>query len=334
MPGNASIAFDLGCHSTVVANQEGLQLKEPSLVALSPQWPVRVGGAAFEMQKLPRRHYRVTKPFCQGAVTDSTLASHMLSAFVEKLYPGVLPAQEFAWVLGNLPYETTIQEQEARRQVLCKLGGQRTALVYEPLAAALSFRPALPPESCALLMDLGGESAKITLLSFPEIVAHRTIPVAGDRLTQALQEYVHAAYELDISWEAAEQLKLHLGAATEALTIAPQAYTLTGHHMRHGTPVQRTIRYQELLSPLEAPLRLLEQALQEMLAQGPAGMTEKIARQGIQLTGGSALLRGLRLRLATTLGVPVSIPTFPLFSVAQGLYYLLQHPTHYPALLR
>jgi len=185
-----------------------------------------------------------------------------------------------------------------------------------------------------MVIDIGGGTTEIALISLGGIVEHKSIRTAGDEFTEEIREYMRKTHNMKIFDRTAEEIKKHIGAATEKLDNPPSEYIVRGPHITTSLPVEIAVTYQEIAQCLDRSLQKLESALLEVLDKTPPELYADIHKKGIYLTGGGALLKGLDKRLSQKTGLKVIVSEDPLHAVAKGTNIALKNYEKYPFLMK
>ena len=319
---STDIAIDLGTANTCVfALGRGIVLNEPSIVAFNTQKGTveAVGQEAHEMLGRTPGHIRAVRPLRDGVIADFDAAEKMLVHFVRKAM-GRAPWLRPRLVIG-VPSEITQVERRAVRDSGFRVKASEVHLVDEPMAAAIGAGLPITDASGNMIIDIGGGTTDIAVISMAGTVYGRSLRVAGDAMDEAIMTYMRKTFNLYIGERTAQQIKFEIGSAT-ALD-EPLEMDVKGRHVREGVP--RTIRIsdKDVRVALNDPLRQIIQAVRESLERIPPELCADIYDRGIVLTGGGALLRNLDHRLRDEIGLPVLVAENPLTSVVLGAGMML-----------
>jgi rod shape-determining protein MreB len=322
------LAIDLGTANTLVAIQgEGIVINEPSVVALQ-KGTRRVLGKGTAVGKLARQMLGKTpdsisavRPLKDGVITDFELCEAMLRYFIQKATRsrrGFRPRVLIAVPGGITPVEKRAVFNSAERA-----GAGQVYLVSEPKAAAIGAGLPIAEPMASMICDIGGGTTDVAVLSLADIVVSRSIRVAGDEIDEAIVEYLKQHFSLRIGPQQAEQLKLELGSAY------PLEQELTsevrGRDTISGIPRKGLITSEEIRDAVRGPVEAILNCIKEVIEHCDPELVADLVDNGIVLTGGGALLRGLDLFLSEQLGVPVRAADDPLTSVARGTAICLEH---------
>jgi rod shape-determining protein MreB len=322
------LAIDLGTANTLVAIQgDGIVINEPSVVALQ-KGTRRVLGRGTAVGKLARQMLGKTpdsisavRPLKDGVITDFELCEAMLRYFIQKATRnrrGFRPRVLIAVPGGITPVEKRAVFNSAERA-----GAGQVFLISEPKAAGIGAGLPIAEPMASMVCDIGGGTTDVAVLSLADIVVSRSIRVAGDEIDEAIVEYLKQQFSLRIGTQQAEQLKLELGSAY------PLEQELTsevrGRDTISGIPRKGLITSEEIRDAVRQPVDAILNCIKEVIEQCDPELVADLVDNGIVLTGGGALLRGLDLFLSEQLGVPVRSADDPLTSVARGVAICMEH---------
>ena len=311
------IAIDLGTANTCVfARGRGIVLNEPSIVAFNTAKGSieAVGTEAHEMLGRTPANIKPVRPMKDGVIADFDAAEKMLMHFVRKA-SGNRPLMRPRLVIG-VPPEITQVERRAVKDSGFRVKASEVYLVDEPMAAAIGSGLPITEAAGNMIVDIGGGTTDIAVISLAGTVYGRSLRVAGNALDEAIIGYMRRAYNLLIGERTAEQIKCEIGSA------APLEGRLTmevkGRHLLEGVPRTIVVTDSEIREALAEPLKLMVQAVRDALERVPPELSADIFDRGVVLTGGGALLRNLDKRLREETGLPVLVAENPLTSVVLG----------------
>jgi rod shape-determining protein MreB len=325
---NQSLAIDLGNTNTVVTDKKNTLLSEPSCIVLNryTQSVKAVGGKAFEMFEKTHESLEAVKPLRGGVIADYNSAEKMLNALVRKIYPGNSLFSNFDHVIAGVPFYTTEVEKRALRDALGQFRSSHTHLLYEPLAAAIGMGFDITEPDGKLIVDIGGGITEIVIISLSGIVTFDSIRVAGDTFDEEIQDYFRRNYSMGIGIRTAELVKMHVGSVMPYLNNAPKPFQVIGKDLINGIPMKRSIGYQEVASILDKSFSKIEQSIVQTLESCLPELSSDIFTNGIVVTGGSSLLRGIKERLESRVHLPVHLDSYALQSVSKGITKVLHAP--------
>lgn len=318
------IGIDLGTANVLInVSGNGIVIDEPSVVAVDTNTNkvVAVGTEAYEMVGRTPGNIRVIRPLKDGVIADFDITEAMLSYFIEKL--NVKGFMSKPNILVCAPTGVTSIEQKAIIQAAEKSGGGKVYLDYEPKVAAVGAGLDIFKPQGNMVIDIGGGTTDIAILSMGEIVTSKSLRYAGDRMNQAIVNYIKANHQLLIGMRTAEAIKIEIGTATDPDPDA--SMNVRGRDTIDGLPKQIKVNSSEVTEVLQEGLQSIIDTTKQVLQETPPELSADIIDRGIMITGGGALLKNIDKLIADSLQVPVLIAESPLESVALGTGILLQH---------
>lgn len=318
---NKEIAMDLGTANTIIISDNKILVDEPSVVALDRRTDkmIAVGDKAKMMYEKTNADIRTVRPLRDGVIADFNACEQMMRGMIKMVHTGKrLFSPSMRMVIG-VPSGSTEVELRAVRDSAEHAGGREVYLIYEPMAAAIGIGlDVLAPEG-NMIVDIGGGSTEIAVISLGGIVADKSLRIAGDELTADIQDYMSRQHNMKVSERMAERIKIHVGSAlTDLGDDAPEDYVVHGPNRITSLPMTVPVCYQEIAHCLEKTIARIETAVLDALAETPPELYADIVHNGIYLTGGGALLRGLDKRLQDKINIPFHVAEDPLHSVAKG----------------
>ena len=311
------LAIDLGTANTCVyARGRGIVVSEPSIVALNKVTGKieAVGTEAKEMLGRTPGNITAIKPMKDGVIADFEAAEKMLNYFIRKAHRGggwVRPR-----VVIGVPSEITQVERRAVKDSAMRAKASEVHLIEEAMAAAIGAGMPITEASGNMVVDIGGGTTDIAVISLAGIVYGRSVRVAGNELDEAIALHARKAHNLLIGERTAEQIKIEIGSAyplEKRLTME-----VKGRHLMEGRPVTVTMDDEEIRKAMSEPIRGIVQAVHDALERIPPELSADIFDRGIILTGGGSLLKNLDRRLREETGLPVQLAEDPLSSVVLG----------------
>lgn len=314
------VSIDLGTANTLIyVKEKGIVLNEPSVVAIrhyNGQKVVdAVGVEAKRMLGRTPGNITAIRPLKDGVIADFQVTEKMLQYFIKKVHAhSFIPPSPR--VLICVPCAATEVEKRAIRESAYSAGAREVYLIEEPMAAALGA--GLPvDEACgSMVVDVGGGTTEIAILSLNGVVFSDSARIGGDRFDEAIGNYVRKKYGSVIGETTAERIKFEIGSAYPPKDV--REIDVRGRNLAEGVPKSITLNSDEILDALQEPLAGIVQAVKSVLELSPPELASDIAETGIVLTGGGALLRDLDRLLAHETGLPVIIADDPLTCVARG----------------
>ncbi|PLS39284.1 rod shape-determining protein [Carnobacterium maltaromaticum] len=318
------IGIDLGTANVLIhVKGKGIVLNEPAVVAIDTTngQVLAVGEEAYRMVGRTPGNIRAIRPLEDGVIADFDITEAMLSYFINKLnVKGFLSKPN---ILICCPTNITSIEQKAIIQAAEKSGGKNVYLEEEPKVAAIGAGMDIFQPSGNMVIDIGGGTSDIAVLSMGDIVTSRSLKLAGDKLDSEITQYVKKKYKLLIGERTAESIKIEIG------TVFPKnrsdSMDVRGRDMVSGLPRTITITSDEVQEALNESMMLIVQQAKDVLEQTPPELSADIIDRGIILTGGGALLDGIDQLFAEELKVPVFVAERPLDAVALGTGILLEN---------
>ena len=331
------VAIDLGTANTVIIHNGKIVVNAPSIVALDTRTEklVAVGHKAQHMEGKTPDGIRTVRPLRDGVIADFNAAELMIRGLVKMAFQNrrYMFSPQLRMVVG-MPSGSTEVEIRAVRDSSEHAGGRDVYMIYEPMAAAIGIGiDVLAPEG-NMVVDIGGGSSEIAVISLGGLVTNNSIRVAGNDLTQDIMDYMRRQHNIRVGMPTAEQIKIHVGSALTVLDNPPEDYIVRGPNQMTALPMEVPVSYQEVAHCIEKSIAKIEAAVLTGLEQTPPELYSDIVRNGIYLTGGGAMLRGLDKRLQDKIGIQFHIAEDPLLSVAKGTGIALQNIEKYPFLIR
>lgn len=318
------IGIDLGTANVLIyVEDQGIVLNEPSVVAVDTKTEkvLAVGMEAYQMVGRTPGNIRAVRPLKDGVISDFDMTEAMLTYFIGKL--GVKGTMSRPNIMVAAPTNITQIERKAIMQAAEKAGAAKVYLEYEPKVAAIGAGLDIFAPLASMVIDMGGGTSDIAVLSLGDIVAARSIRVAGDRLNHDIAYYVKNKHGLQIGERSAEQVKIEIGTAIKE--DEPVKMDVRGRDNFTGMPRTVELDSNEVEEAMHDTLEQIVRAAHEVLAEIQPELASDIVDRGIVMTGGGALLKGIDTLISSQLGVPVMIAEHPLDNVARGAGELLEH---------
>ncbi|MBX2946760.1 MAG: rod shape-determining protein [Cyclobacteriaceae bacterium] len=329
-----SFSIDLGNNNTLLASTDKMLLAQPSYIVFNANHSVKaVGEKAFEMFEKTHEELTPVKPLKGGVIADFDSASTMLREMVNRAYAKRSFLSGFDHIISGVPYYTTEVERRALRDALDQFNPRKRSLLFEPLAAAIGMGLNIQEPDGKLVIDIGGGITEIVIISLSGVAAFQSLKVAGDTFDVAIQDYFRRSYNMAIGLKTAEYIKIAVGAVWEPLEMTPETLAVKGKDMVTGIPVVRKINHREVAFILEKSISAIERGIIQTLETCPPELAADIYQNGMHLTGGGALLRGIKDRFEHTIKLPVHVDKHALSSVSKGIAGVLANPKKYAAVL-
>ena len=330
------LAIDLGTANTVIFINDKIVVDEPSIVAIDQNTgkPIAYGIEARRMHERTNPGIRTVRPLKDGVIADFNAAELMIRGFVKMINKKRSLFTPTLKMVVCIPSGSTEVEIRAVRDSSEHAGGRDVYLIYEPMAAALGIGLDVLAPSGLMVVDIGGGTTEIAVISLGGIVCKESIRVAGDVFTTEIQQYMRQQHNIKVGEVTAELIKINVGAALSELDDAPEPYTVRGPNIMTAHPVEVAVTYQEIAHCLDKSLAKIEASVLSVLEQTPPELYSDIVQRGIFLTGGGALLRGLDKRLFEKINIPFHVAEYPLRAVARGTSIALKNAGNLPFLMR
>ncbi|KRN34406.1 rod shape-determining protein [Liquorilactobacillus mali] len=318
------IGIDLGTANVLInLKGKGIVLNEPSVVAIDTHTGrvLAVGSEAYKMVGRTPNNIRAIRPLKDGVIADFDITEQMLSYFIKKL--NVKGFMSKPNILICCPTNTTSIERKAIRQAAEKSGGGSVFLEEEPKVAAIGAGLDIFQPHGSMVIDIGGGTSDIAVLSLGDIVVSRSLRIAGDRLNSDIMTYTRKTQGLQIGERTAEKIKIEIG--TVLADYRSDQMEVRGRDVVNGLPRTITLSSNQIESALHETMMSVIDAAKDVLEQTPPELAADIIDRGIVLTGGGALLNGIDQLFSKHLKVPVMVADSPLDDVAMGTGFLLEH---------
>lgn len=331
------IAMDLGTANTIIISGDKIVVDEPSVVAMDLKTGkmLAVGGQAKMMYEKTNDKIRCVRPLRDGVIADFTACEHMMRGLIKMAHHGNRFFKPSLRMVIGVPSGSTEVELRAVRDSAEHADGRDVYLIYEPMAAAVGIGIDVEAPEGNMIVDIGGGSTEIAVISLGGIVTNNSIRTAGDELTADIQEYMRRQHNVRVSERMAERIKIHVGSAlTDLGDNAPEDYIIHGPNCITAMPLEVTVCYQEIAHCLDKTVSKIEDAITAALESTPSELYADIVKNGIWLSGGGALLRGLDKRLTDKFGITFKVADDPLHSVAKGTGIALKNVDKFTFLMR
>ena len=334
--GSKDIGMDLGTSNILLTIKgKGIVLNEPAVVAIKRQNNeiVATGHEAKEMIGRTPEQIRAVRPMKDGVIADFTATQLMIKNIITKVCKRYNVGRPR--VVVGVPSGITEVEERAVEEAVSQAGAREVFLIEEPMAAAIGAGLDVAEPTGNMIVDIGGGSTEIAVISLGGIVSNNSIRIAGDDLTADIQEYMSRQHNVKVSERMAERIKINVGAAlTELGEDAPEDYIVHGPNRITALPMEVPVCYQEVAHCLEKSISKIETAILSALENTPPELYADIVHNGIYLAGGGALLRGLDKRLTDKINIPFHIAEDPLHAVAKGTGVALKNVDRFSFLMR
>ena len=316
-PFGRNLAIDIGTANTVIyQSNNGIVLNEPSIVCINTDSGeiLSVGHEARSMVGRTPAHIVSIKPLKDGVVADFETAQKMLRMFMAKV--GVKKLFTKPIVVVAVPPVVTSVEHRAIKDAAYAAGAKKVYIMEEPMAAAIGAGLPIQEPIGSMIVDIGGGTTDVAVISLGGIVTSRSVRVGGDAFDAAIVNYVKSAYNLMIGERTAEEVKMAIGSA--AKLSGESNARIRGRDLVSGLPKDLMVSPEEIRGAIEDQLQKVIAAIKATLDETPPDLVADLSRTGIVLAGGGALLKGLCERLTKETGMPVRVAEDPLYSVVNG----------------
>ena len=331
------LAIDLGTANTVIFQNDQVILDEPSIVAIDNNTGELkgLGQIAKRMHERVNPGIKTIRPLKDGVIADFNAAELMIRGFIKETNSKrkSIFSPNLKIVVG-IPSGSTEVEIRAVRDSTEHAGGKDVYLIFEPMAAALGIGMDVLAPRGNMVVDIGGGTTEIAVISLGGIVVQNSIRVAGDVFTSDIQYYLKQQHNIKVGEITAERIKIEVGSVLPDLEVEPKPYVVRGPNLMTAHPIEATITYQDIAHCLDKSIAKIETAILHVLEQTPPELYSDIVENGIFLSGGGALLRGLDKRLSDKVNIPFHVAEDPLRAVARGTCLALKNTANYPFLMR
>ncbi len=330
------IAIDLGTANTIIIHNDKIVINEPSIVALDTRTDklIAVGKEAHQMEGKGHPGIRTVRPLRKGVIADFNAAALMIRGLVKKASTKNNWFSPSLRMVVGIPSGSTEVEVRAVRDSSEHADGRDVYMIHEPMAAALGIGLDVEAPEGNMIVDIGGGTTEIAVISLGGIVSNKSIQIAGDDLTDDILNHMRRAHNIKVGVRTAEQIKMHVGSALTELDNPPEDYVVHGPNLMTALPLEVPVSYQEICHCIEKTISKIEAAVLSALEQTPPELYADIVRNGIWLAGGGALLRGLDKRLIDKIGIQFHVADDPLLCVAKGTGVALKNTHRFRFLIR
>ena len=330
------LAIDLGTANTIILMNDKVVVDEPSIVAIDQNTgkPIAFGQKARMMHGKTHANIKTVRPLRDGVIADFNAAEAMIRGFIKMINTRNSFFTPSLRLVVCIPSGSTEVEIRAVRDSSEHAGGRDVYLIYEPMAAALGIGLDVEAPTGNMVVDIGGGTTEIAVISLGGIVFNQSIRIAGDVFTNEIQQYMRQQHNIKIGELTAEDIKIRVGAALSELDEYPEPYVVRGPNLMTAHPVVVSGTSQEIAHCIDKSLAKIEAAVITVLEQTPPELYADIVQRGIFLTGGGALLRGLDKRLTEKINIKFQVSDDPLHAVARGTAIALKNCNKFPFLIR
>lgn len=330
------IAIDLGTANTIIIQNGKIVVDEPSVVALDNRTEklIAIGAEAQRMHGKTHPNIKTIRPLRDGVIADFYAAEQMIRGMIKKINNNNHLFAPSLRIVVCIPSGSTEVEIRAVRDSAEHAGGRDVYMIYEPMAAAIGIGLDVEAPEGNMIVDIGGGTTEIAVISLGGIVSNKSIRIAGDDLTADILEYMGRQHNMKVGERTAELIKINVGSAMVTLEDPPEDYVVFGPNRMTALPMEVPVSYQEIAHCLDKSVSKIEMAVLSALENTPPELYADIVRNGIYLAGGGALLKGLDKRLQDKINIPFHIAEDPLHAVAKGTGIALKNINKYKFLIR
>lgn len=322
------IGIDLGTANTLVYMKgKGIIIREPSVVAVNTrdESASYVGREAKEIIGKTPGSIIAVRPLQNGVIADFDITTTMLSQFIKKSLKGTIFSK--ARVTICIPSGVTPVERRAVKEAAEYAGAKKVYIIEEPMAAAIGAGLPVTDPVGNMIVDIGGGTSEVAVISMGGIVTARSLRIAGDELDKAIVSYIRRKYNMLIGDRTAEEIKIQIGSAYPGDAV--EKMEIKGRNLLNGLPENITVNSDEIRDSLVEPISKIIEAIKLTLEKTPPELSADIIEQGITLCGGGALLKGLDTLINNETGMPVYIAEYPLDCVVEGTGKVIENYSKY-----
>lgn len=330
------LAMDLGTANTVIIQSGKVVVDQPSYVTINRKTDKveAVGDMAYSNFEKENNDLLTIRPLRDGVVADLRACEYMIRELIKKAIPGKRFFPRSLKIVICIPSGSTDVEVRAVRDAAEKAGANEVFLIPEPMAAAIGIGLNVLGPVGNMIVDIGGGTTEIAVISLGGIVSNKSIKVAGDDLTNDIVNYMKTTHNMRIGERTAELIKKNVGAALQNLDEEPEDYEVCGQDQVSILPKIIKVDYKEIADCLDKSIVKIETAIENALDNTAPELYADIVRNGVYLAGGGALIQGLDKRLSEKFKIPFHVAEDPLHVVSKGTYTALQNTSKYKLLIK
>lgn len=313
------IGIDLGTANTLVyVRSKGIVLNEPSVVAINQKTKqvLAIGSEAREMVGRTPAHIVAIRPLSDGVISDFEITEQMLKYFISKTQVSRFSISPRPRVVVGVPYGVTEVERRAVEEAALNAGAREVYLVEEPLAAAIGARLPVQESTGSMIVDIGGGTTEVAIMALGGVVTSRSLRIAGDEMNEDIVDFARDQFNMDLGLKTAEEIKIAIGSAIEFGEGA--TCKMRGKDLVSGLPKEIIVDDESIRKAISKSVKAIVKAVKNTIEEAPAELVADIFSQGIVLSGGGALLRGLDKLLMIETQTKTVVADDPLTCVVRG----------------
>jgi rod shape-determining protein MreB len=330
------IAIDLGTANTIIIYNDKVVVDEPSIVAIerSSDRIIAIGKRAQMMHGKTHENIKTIRPLRDGVIANFQAAEYMIREMIKmigirgSIFPPALK------MVICIPSGITEVEERAVKDSAEQAGAKEVKLIHEPMAAAIGIGIDVLEPTGNMIIDIGGGTCEIAVITLGGIVNNKSIRVAGDDFNADIEDYMRKQHNINIRERTAERIKIEVGAALPELDNPPDDYAVHGRDMLTGIPKEIIVNYTEIAHCLDKSILKIETAVMQALEMTPPELSADIFRTGVYLAGGGSMLRGFDKRLHLKTKLPIHVAEDPLRAVARGTGIALKNYDKFTFLIK
>ncbi len=322
---SCDIGIDLGTANTLVyVATKGIVINEPSVVAINNKTKqvLAIGSEAQKMVGKTPAHIVASRPLVDGVISDFEVTEAMLKYFINNVTTNKIPFFSRPRVVVGIPFDVTEVERRAVEEATLNAGARQVFLIEEPIAAAIGGRLPIQEPGGSFIVDIGGGTTEVAVISMGGIVVSKSLRVAGDELTQGIIDYMREKNNLLIGEKTAEEIKIKIGSALPYKD--GMKMTVRGRNLLTGLPFETVVTNGEVYQAMKKAINQIVDAIKSALEETPPELAADIYEKGIFLAGGGALLKGMDKLINSVTKTKVNIVDDPLTAVARGTGFVLE----------
>lgn len=330
------IAIDLGTANILIIYRDEVVVDEPAIVAFdrTTNKVLAIGHKAMRMEGKTHENIRTVRPLTDGVIADFNAAEHMIRGMIKMVNMGNSWFSPSLRMVVCIPAGITEVEKRAIRDSAEIAGAKEVYLIHEPMAAAIGIGIDVEEPTGNMIIDIGGGTTEIAVIAMSGIVCDQSIRIAGQTFDAEIMQFMRQQHNLMIGIRTAETIKIAVGSAVSELQDPPPDLAVLGRDLMSGIPKEIKVTYSEIAECLDKSIAKIEEAVMKALEITPPELSSDIYQNGMYLTGGGALLRGLDRRISQRTKLPVHIAPDPLRAVARGTGVALKNVNRFNFLMR